>query len=154
MARLAAVFLIFVALIAPAHAVQPDEMLKDPVLEARARHLSEGLRCLVCQNESIDNSNAPLARDLRILIRERLKAGDTDSQIIAFLVGRYGEFVLLKPRFDLRNLFLWLGPFAILILGIAIAWSKRSRPVESTAVENELSAEEKERLARVLKGSR
>jgi len=154
MARLAAAFMIFVALIAPAHAVQPDEMLKDPVLEARARHLSEGLRCLVCQNESIDNSNAPLARDLRILIRERLKAGDTDSQIIAFLVDRYGEFVLLKPRFDARNLILWLGPFVILLLGIAIAWSKRSRPTASTVAEGELSTEEKRRLLRVLKDAR
>ncbi len=154
MARLFAALLILVALIAPAEAVQPDEMLKDPVLEARARHLSEGLRCLVCQNESIDDSNAPLARDLRLLIREHIKAGDTDSQIITFLVGRYGEFVLLKPRFDARNLILWLGPFAILLAGIVIAWSKRSRPATPAAVEQALSAEEKARLARLMKASR
>jgi cytochrome c-type biogenesis protein CcmH len=120
------------------------------VLEARARHLSEGLRCLVCQNESIDDSNAPLARDLRLLIRERIKAGDSDSQVINYLVARYGEFVLLKPRFGARTLILWLGPFAILLAGIAVVWSKRSRPSSSAKAESELSTEEKSRLSQLL----
>jgi cytochrome c-type biogenesis protein CcmH len=139
------------ALIAPAQAVQPDEVLSDPVLETRARTLSEGLRCLVCQNQSIDDSDAPLARDLRLIIRERLKAGESDDQVIDYLVARYGEFVLLKPRFGARTLILWFGPFAILLTGIAIAWSKRSRRSTSAPGEAALSAEEKARLVRVLK---
>jgi len=151
MRRLAATLMLLVALAAPAFAVQPDEMLKDPALEARARHLSEGLRCLVCQNESIDDSNAPLAHDLRVLIRERLKSGDTDKQVIDYLVARYGEFVLLKPRFETRTLVLWLGPFAILLIGIAIVWSKRTRPSSAAGAEAVLSAEEKSRLSRLLK---
>ncbi|MEX6505604.1 cytochrome c-type biogenesis protein CcmH [Jiella sp. M17.18] len=108
-------------LVAPAYAVNPDEMLKDPVLEARARHLSEGLRCLVCQNESIDASNADLAKDLRLLVRKRIKAGDTDQEVIDYLVSRYGEFVLLKPRFDWRNLALWATPVVALLAGLAFA---------------------------------
>ena len=154
MRRLVATLMLLMALAAPALAVQPDEMLKDPVLEARARHLSEGLRCLVCQNESIDDSNAPLARDLRLLIRERLKAGDSDNQVIDYLVARYGEFVLLKPRFEARTLILWLGPFAIFLVGIAIVWSRRSRPTSAATAEAALSAEEKSRLSRLLKSRR
>lgn len=153
MRTLAATLMLLVALAAPALAVQPGEMLKDPVLEARARHLSAGLRCLVCQNESIDDSNAPLAHDLRVLIRQRLKAGDTDKQVVNYLVARYGEFVLLKPRFEPRTLILWLGPFAILLAGIAIVWSKRSRASSAARAEAALSAEEKSRLTRVLKSS-
>src|SRR3954470_10008409 len=102
---------------APAFAVQPDEILKDPVLESRARTLSQELRCMVCQNQSIDDSDAPLAKDLRVLVRERLTAGDSDSQVISFLVARYGEFVLLKPRLSMHTLFLWLAPFAAVVLG-------------------------------------
>ncbi len=105
-----------------AFAVQPDEMLKDPALEARARHLSQELRCMVCQNQSIDDSEAPLARDLRVLVRERLEAGDSDQQVLDFLVARYGEFVLLKPPFKLDTLLLWgLPPLALLagLVGIA-----------------------------------
>lgn len=151
MQRLAATLMLLAALAAPAFAVQPDEMLKNPALEARARHLSEGLRCLVCQNESIDDSNAPLAHDLRVLIRDRIKAGDTDKQAIDYIVARYGEFVLLKPRFEPRTLILWLGPFAILLAGIAIIWSKRSRPASAATAEAALSAEEKSRLSRLLK---
>src|ERR1700693_1045135 len=98
-------------------AVQPDEMLADPKLEARARTLSRELRCLVCQNQSIDDSAAPLARDLRILVRERLKAGDGDQQVLDFLVARYGEFVLLRPRFEGQTALLWLTPLAVLMLG-------------------------------------
>lgn len=110
----------------PAMAVQPDEMLKDPGLEARARSLSAELRCLVCQNQSIDDSDAPLARDLRILIRERLIDGDSDEEALDFIVARYGEFVLLKPRLTFRTLLLWLGPFAILLLGSLFLWRRRS----------------------------
>jgi cytochrome c-type biogenesis protein CcmH len=113
---LACIILLF-ALASPALAVQPDEILKDPALEARARALSQELRCMVCQNQSIDDSDAPLARDLRILVRERLSAGDSDGQVIDFLVARYGEFVLLKPRFSWRNALLWLTPFGLVLLG-------------------------------------
>ena len=95
---------------APALAVQPDEILSDPGLETRARHISAGLRCLVCQNQSIDDSDAPLARDLRLLVRERLKAGDSDAQVVQFVEDRYGEFVLLRPPFSARTLLLWLAP--------------------------------------------
>ncbi|MCT4654454.1 MAG: cytochrome c-type biogenesis protein CcmH [Cohaesibacter sp.] len=99
-------------------AVNPDEMLKDPALEARARDISAEIRCLVCQNQSIDDSDAPLAKDLRVLIRERITEGDTNEEAMQFLVSRYGEFVLLKPRFSLKTLLLWgFGP-AILILGL------------------------------------
>jgi cytochrome c-type biogenesis protein CcmH len=101
----------------PAHAVQPDEMLADPALEQRARTLSRELRCMVCQNQSIDDSEAPLARDLRLLVRERLKAGDSDVQVLDFLVDRYGQFVLLKPRFGLDTALLWLAPIGVLLIG-------------------------------------
>ncbi len=99
-------------------AVQPDEILKDPALEARARNLSRELRCMVCQNQSIDDSEAPLARDLRLLVRERLTKGESDQQVLDFLVARYGEFVLLKPRLEWHTLFLWGLPPAVLIAGI------------------------------------
>ncbi len=102
---------------APALAVQPDEVLADPVLEARARGLSKELRCMVCQNQSIDDSDAPLARDLRILVRERLQAGDSDAQVLDFLVARYGEFVLLEPRFTGHTALLWLMPVIVLLIG-------------------------------------
>jgi cytochrome c-type biogenesis protein CcmH len=102
---------------APARAVQPDEVLPDQALEARARALSRELRCMVCQNQSIDDSDAPLARDLRILVRERLKAGDGDRQVLDFLTARYGEFVLLKPRLSWHTAALWGTPAALLILG-------------------------------------
>jgi len=101
----------------PALAVEPDEILSDPALEARARALSKDLRCMVCQNQSIDDSQAPLARDLRILVRERLQAGESDQQVINFLVARYGEFVLLRPRFSWHTALLWLAPAAALLVG-------------------------------------
>jgi len=115
------------ALAGPARAVQPDEVLTDPALEARARAISQDLRCLVCRNESIDESNAPLARDLRMLVRTRLQAGDSDEQVIAFLVARYGEYVLLRPRVGGANLVLWLaGPCLLLAaLGLAGAYLRR-----------------------------
>src|SRR5215213_2630649 len=114
--------LLIAALVAstPAWSVQPDEVLSDPALEARARALSKELRCMVCQNQSIDDSDAPLARDLRILVRERLQGGDSDRQVIDFLVVRYGEFVLLNPRFTWHTALLWLGPPATLIGGMVV----------------------------------
>lgn len=108
----------------PLHAVQVDEILPDPALEARARAISHDLRCMVCQNQSIDNSEAPLARDLRLLVRERLKAGDSDTQVVDYMVARYGEFVLLKPRVSWHTAILWGAPLTILIIGLfAVGYS-------------------------------
>jgi cytochrome c-type biogenesis protein CcmH len=134
--------------ISPVKAVQPDEILSDPVLEGRARALSEGLRCLVCQNQSIDDSNAPLARDLRILIRERLKAGDSDAQAIDFIVARYGDFVLLRPRFTPESWLLWLGPFAVLLIAGTFLYLRRRRG--GNEAEKALAPEEEAALERVL----
>jgi cytochrome c-type biogenesis protein CcmH len=134
----------------PAKAVQPDEVLPDPALEARARVISEGLRCLVCQNQSIDDSEAPLAKDLRLLVRERLKAGDSDQEIVDFIVARYGEFVLLKPRFEPHTLLLWLATPAVFlaaILLIAAAYRRRKSAQEQTAP---LSVNEQQRLKQLL----
>ena len=115
-------FALFIALAAlPAHAVQPGEMLQDPKLEARARELSAGLRCLVCQNQSIDDSDAPLAKDLRLLVRERLKAGESDAAVTAYIVDRYGEYVLLRPPFAWHTLLLWLLPALVLAGGVGAA---------------------------------
>ena len=113
--------LILTLLASPLWAVQPDEVLDDPLLESRARELSQGLRCLVCRNESIDESNADLARDLRLLVRERLVAGDSDAEVLDFVVGRYGEYVLLEPTRDGANLILWIAGPAMLLGAIAIA---------------------------------
>src|SRR5450631_1330156 len=120
------VILVVLALVsaAPLHAVQVDEILSDPALETRARAISHDLRCMVCQNQSIDDSEAPLARDLRLLVRERLKAGDSDTEVVDFMVARYGEFVLLKPRVSWHTAILWGAPLAILIAGLfAIGFS-------------------------------
>ncbi|MEI9405053.1 cytochrome c-type biogenesis protein [Mesorhizobium argentiipisi] len=131
-----------------AQAVKPDEVLQDPALEARARVLSEGLRCMVCQNQSIEESDADLARDLRILVRQRLVAGDTDQQVLDYIVSRYGEFVLLKPRFSLRNALLWGAPVLLLLAGgLFIVLTARSRRPASAA----LSAEEQEALDKMLR---
>ena len=131
-----------------AWAVEPDEVLADPVLEARARDISTELRCLVCQNQSIDDSNAGLAKDLRVLVRERLVAGDSDAQVKSFLVDRYGEFVLLKPTMSLANLLLWLTAPAALLIGAAAAiWRVRKNP---THAEADLSEEEEHDLANIL----
>src|SRR6266436_2415689 len=112
-----------------AYAVQPDEVMSDPAKELRARDLSRELRCMVCQNQSIDDSEAPLARDLRLLVRERIAAGDSDAQVIDFLVARYGEFVLLKPRFEQQTLLLWLVPPLVLLGGGLALWmNARRRP--------------------------
>jgi cytochrome c-type biogenesis protein CcmH len=137
-----------------ASAVQPDEILADAALEARARALSKELRCMVCQNQSIDDSDAPLARDLRILVRERLEAGDDDRQVIDFLVARYGEFVLLKPRFSPHTALLLLGPAAILMLGafglFLAARRYRSGAARASAEQANLSPDEQARLAEIL----
>jgi cytochrome c-type biogenesis protein CcmH len=142
-----------VTLLAPpaAWAVLPDEILPDPALEARARALSKDLRCMVCQNQSIDDSEAPLARDLRVLVRERLKAGDSDSQVVDFLVARYGEFVLLNPRFNAHNLLLWLGPPGVLFGGALALWlrARRGRP-KAAAGGDKLTPAEEARLARLM----
>jgi cytochrome c-type biogenesis protein CcmH len=130
-----------------AMAVQPDEILSDSTLETRARALSKELRCMVCQNQSIDDSDAPLARDLRILVRERLQAGDTDQQVVDFLIARYGEFVLLRPQFSPRTAILWLTPLGVLVigaLGLAMA-SRRRAPSEAN-----LTPQEQARLAEIL----
>ncbi len=135
------------------YAVNPDEMLDDPVLEKRAREISKNLRCLVCQNENIDESNADLARDIRILLRERLKAGDTDEEAIQYLVDRYGEYVLLKPRFGLHTLFLWTGPFIVLVIGaIGLYYTRRRMQNKAAAarVEADLTEEEQKRLQELL----
>jgi cytochrome c-type biogenesis protein CcmH len=133
-------------------AVQPDEMLAEPKLEARARALSRELRCMVCQNQSIDDSEAPLARDLRILVRERLQAGDSDAQVFDFLTARYGEFVLLKPPLTWHTALLWLAPAGVLMLGmVTLIMARRRRTAGSTgAAEPALTATEEERLGRLL----
>ena len=145
MRRLALIVCLLV-LASPALAVTPDEMLKDPALEARARHLSQELRCMVCQNQSIDDSEAPLAHDLRVLVRDRLTAGDSDRQVLDYLVARYGEFVLLKPPFALRTLLLWGLPPLALIAGMVglVVGLRRRRSVTEPAP---LSASEQRRLA-------
>lgn len=132
----------------PAFAVQPDEILKDPALEARARALSEELRCMVCQNQSIDESDASLARDLRLLIREHLVKGESDDQIMSYVVDRYGDFVLLKPRFTVRTVALWLTPFLVLLVAIAALLRRRRGRV--AAAENPLSDDEKAALQKAL----
>ncbi|MEP9397213.1 cytochrome c-type biogenesis protein [Mesorhizobium sp. KR2-14] len=130
-------------------AVQPDEVLQNPALEGRARALSEELRCMVCQNQSIDQSDADLARDLRILVRERLKAGDTDEQVLDYVVSRYGEFVLLKPRFSLRNALLWGTPLVLLLCGgAAMYYAARTRRTNDVSA---LSEQEKQVLEAILR---
>jgi cytochrome c-type biogenesis protein CcmH len=135
----------------PAVAVQPDEVLPDPALEERARDISAGLRCLVCRNESIDESNADLARDLRLLVRERLVAGDSDEEVVSFVVDRYGEYVLLRPTLTGSNLLLWAAPAALLLLGagVSMAYIRRRSRTEAPS-EAALSAEEEARLRALL----
>ena len=148
--RLRLLLLLLPALLAaaaPARAVLPDEMLADPALEARARAISQELRCLVCQNQSIDDSNAPLARDLRLLVRERLKAGDGDQAVIDAITARYGDFARLRPPFKPETWLLWLGPPALAVAGAAtLLWRRRRRPAEPAP----LSPEERTRLAALL----
>jgi cytochrome c-type biogenesis protein CcmH len=134
----------------PAFAVQPDEMLKDPALEGRARELSAELRCLVCQNQSIDDSDAPLARDLRLLIRERLVRGDSDDAVIEYIVSRYGEFVLLRPPFTVSTALLWLTPFAVLALAGVMIFRRKPRSV--VGQEAPLSQAEREVFEKIAPG--
>jgi cytochrome c-type biogenesis protein CcmH len=140
----------------PARAVTPDEMLANPALEARARQISQALRCVVCQNQSIDDSNAPLAKDLRVLVRERLTAGDTDRQAVAYIVTRYGNFVLLKPPLQLDTLLLWLGP--ALLLGLAgyglVLTLRRQSQVSGAEAAAPLTSDDEARLARLLDGQK
>jgi len=138
------------AFAAPALAVQPDEVLADPALEARARAISAGLRCLVCQNQSIDDSDAPLARDLRLLVRERLKAGDSDQEIVDFVVARYGEFVLLKPRLSLHTAILWFATPLVLAGALLLVWRAQRRRKAANQEVRPLSASEKRKLKRIL----
>ena len=152
--RATALTLIAAALVAAgaALAVEPDEILPDAALEARARQLSSGLRCLVCQNQSIDDSNAPLARDLRLLVRERLKAGDSDAQVMRFVEDRYGEFVLLNPPLTWRTVLLWLAPLLALLAAVwttARAWRRR-QPLVAGATPAPLSADEEDKLRSIL----
>jgi cytochrome c-type biogenesis protein CcmH len=132
-----------------AHAVTPDEVLRDPALEARARVISQGLRCVVCQNQSIDDSNAPLAHDLRVIVRERLAAGDTDKQALGFIVGRYGNFVLLNPPMQLNTAALWAGP-AVFILVAAFGFGMYLRRRSSEQMTVALTPIEEERIAELL----
>jgi cytochrome c-type biogenesis protein CcmH len=134
-------------------AVQPDEILADAALEARARVLSKELRCMVCQNQSIDDSDAPLARDLRVLVRERLEAGDSDQQVIDFLVARYGDFVLLKPRFTSHTALLWLMPAVVFVIGALVlvaAARRRSKTAAASSQPAKLTSAEATRLADII----
>lgn len=149
MRRLLALAVTFALLAGPAGAVNPDEQLSDPALEARALTLSKELRCVVCQNQSIDDSDATLARDLRIILRERISAGDTDKQAIDFIVARYGSFVQLDPPMRLDTLALWFGPLAVLLVGGigAVIYMRGRSPAQAAA----LTAEEEAELASMLK---
>ncbi len=142
--------LIMLAFATAVLAVQPDEILDDPELEARARDISQELRCLVCQNENIDDSNAELARDLRLLVRERLTEGDSDEQVVAYVVDRYGEYVLLRPTLSAKNLFLWLTGPILLILGGILAFAFLRRRSTATPVSDTLSDDEEKRLQDLL----
>ena len=154
MRALAALLLLGVLLApAPAAAVNPDEMLADPALEARAREISKELRCLVCQNQSIDDSDADLAKDLRVIVRERLVAGDSDAEVIDHVVARYGDFVLLKPPFKGATVVLWLGPALLGVAGllaVVLFFRRRRLPLSPTA--QPLSDRERARLERLLGG--
>jgi len=142
-----ALILCLLLVASPALAVQPDEVLPDPGLEARARQISHDLRCPVCQGETIDDSNAPISRDLRLLVRERLVAGDSDAEVVDYIVARYGEFVLFNPRASGSGLILWLAGPAMLLMGGALAFALTRRKPK---VEADLSEEEKARIAELM----
>lgn len=145
MKRLVVVLSIIIGLIGPAFAVEPDEILADPVLEERARSISKGLRCVVCQNQDIDSSNAGVARDLRMLVRERLLAGDTDDEVMAYVRARYGDYVLMSPPLNSSTIFLWAAPFLFGTLAIiAFFIVMRGRPIKE---QTELTEEEEADLA-------
>ena len=148
--RLAAAGLLVALTLSAAHAVQPDEVMADPAKEARARELSRELRCMVCQNQSIDDSEAPLARDLRLLVRERIAAGDSNSQVIDFLVARYGEFVLLRPRVERETLLLWgVTPLVLIVGGLALLLQARRRTTLANA-QPPLTPDEEKQLSRLM----
>ncbi|OCP24472.1 MULTISPECIES: cytochrome c-type biogenesis protein [unclassified Ensifer] len=149
MNRFLLAFFLFLASLGPSFAVNPDEVLPDPALEARARAISAELRCMVCQNQSIDDSNAELAKDLRAMVRERLANGDSDEAVIDYVVSRYGEFVLLKPRFETKTMILWGMPVLLLLIGavtLLVAALRRGRQARGTP----LSDDEKEKLKKLL----
>jgi cytochrome c-type biogenesis protein CcmH len=151
MKRIALALLLVLASLTPALAVNPDEVLPDKALEARARAISAGLRCMVCQNQSIDDSNAELAKDLRLLVRERLKAGDSDQQVLDYIVSRYGEFVLLKPPVGTNTILLWGMPVFLLLAGggVLLVQARRRRQAAASAP---LSPDEQQALDAILKG--
>lgn len=150
MIRLVFAALMLVLAAAPAHAVRPDEMLPDPVLEARARTVGEELRCLVCRNQSIEDSEADLAHDLRVVVRQRIAAGDSDREVIAYVHSRYGDFVLLRPPVEWNTALLWGGPMLLLLLALGTAWRfYRTRP--APAPTPPLSDDEERRLDAMLK---
>ncbi|HLO78502.1 MAG TPA: cytochrome c-type biogenesis protein [Magnetospirillum sp.] len=154
MRRLGLAAALALALGAPAWAADPSEMLKDPALEARAEHLGKELRCLVCQSESIEDSNADLAKDLRIIVRERIQGGESDEQVKKFVVDRYGDYVLLKPPFKASTLVLWVGPFVLFAVGLAAVWAfyrRRGTTTGAPAQPAPLTEAEKRRLAALLK---
>ncbi len=148
-----AIFALIVFTTSAAFAVTPDEVLADPALEARAREISQALRCVVCQNQSIDDSNAPLAKDLRVLVRERLKSGDSNDQAVTYIVARYGNFVLLKPPMQGNTIFLWFGPAILLVLAVVglLRTLKSQQSLPQTAEAQPLSQADEERLARLMR---
>jgi cytochrome c-type biogenesis protein CcmH len=148
MRRLLAMAAVLGALLSPAYALSPDELLKDPALESRARAISAELRCLVCQNQSIDDSDAPLAKDLRTLVREQLTQGKSDAEIMEFVVARYGEFVLLKPRLTAGTILLWATPFAVLLIAGTMLLLRRRRA--ESAPETPLTEAERQALQRAI----
>jgi cytochrome c-type biogenesis protein CcmH len=152
--RLLTALLLTLCLATAAHAVEPDEILADGRLEARARHLSTGLRCLVCQNQSIDDSSAPLARDLRLLVRERLQTGETDAQVMRFITDRYGQFVLLNPPVGRNTLLLWATPLLLLAASALYWWRRRAADAPSASPLPSLSAAEQQRLDTLLGSSK
>lgn len=136
------VFLAALLLAAPCFAVEPSEMMQDPALEARAREVSKSLRCVVCQNETIDESNAELAHDMRLMVRRRIAAGDSNQEVLHYMVQRYGDFVLLKPRFTNTTILLWLGPLLVLLLGgiTIVRMMRRVRPAAAPLTSDEAAA--------------
>ncbi len=150
MIRLVLLVLLLLAQSSIARAVEPDEMLADPALEARARALTQELRCVVCQNQSVDDSDAPLAHDVRVLVRERIMAGDTDDAARAFIVARYGKYVLLRPPFEADTLILWFAPFAVLGLGALASWAYMRGLARQPAAAAPLSAMEEDAVRRKL----
>jgi len=146
--------ILFLSLISVAQAVEPDEKLADPALEARARGLTAELRCVVCQNQSVDDSDAPLAKDIRVIVRERIMAGDTDQQVIDYIVARYGRFVLLRPPLSGDTVLLWFGPGLLLVLGLGLAYFYVRRLNRGPDAPQPLSAAEEDAVKRIIEEPR